>query len=440
MDGKRHLSLHLSHQHFLIVGKTGSGKTACSILPTLLNLEGQSMVVTDPGELYEKTSGYLAKQGVQVHLISLGDPRNSDTFNMMDFVQTRTAIRKVVALLIRSALPNTNGNDAFWNNLAEQILVPLWVALVNQPDPKYRNLANLRTLLLEFGTDGKKIDLLIAQYADEESHREYLAFISQDQKVIQNALSTAKAALNLFGDPAIARLTATTSLDLRSLRKTPTVLYIKTPEAELEYYKFLIMVLYSELFNMAMVEPEKKDLPITFLLEEFANCGVALLPEFVNVITTIRKKRCSIGMVVQDIQQMVNLLGAAKTTSIVEGGTASTLYLPKQSFETAQRLERIIGLTARTHVDHTGKVQESSRAVITADEIMALPHNAAIFHHAGYRPALLQLFPYYYSRKMRRRTRHEPVRIVNERYEELLAFIPLESYEKPPVDTSESEY
>lgn len=423
----QHLSQHESNSHALVTGTTGSGKSINPVLHTILNLEGQSIVLTDTGELYEKTSGYLASQGYLIWKIDVADPEHSDTFNPMDQMRTLPQIREGFGTIVQATMPaNGHGNNSFWNERAGTGAKPLMEALQNQPDPAYRNLANVYRLLLEYDReDGQRLDPLIAEYA-HESFEEYAAFVRQDPKLRSNSISSAQAALSLWADPAIAQITASTSIDLSLLRKQKIALYIRVPQEQLENYRVFLMLLYHYLFQALLKPPAKNDLDVLVMLEEFANSGVCLLPEFVHIVTTIRKYRCSLMMIVQDIKQMENLIGAAKTTSIVDGGTTHALYLPLQSLHSAQYISQVLGKCSRTYTDPlTGEFRHTTREVMTPDEIMRLPTNTAIYHKKGLAPALIHLRPYFHSRRLRKRARKPPVEITNPHFHEPLQYYPL---------------
>ena len=75
LDGQNHrLSLKDSFTHLALISRTGGGKTTSYVIPNILKLsqEKTSMVITDiSGEIYEKTSGHLAKQGYKYMYLTL---------------------------------------------------------------------------------------------------------------------------------------------------------------------------------------------------------------------------------------------------------------------------------------------------------------------------------------------------------------------------------
>ncbi len=60
--------------HTLVIGSTGSKKTRLVIMPMIemIARAGESLICTDPkGELYDRTSGFFAKNGYQVLVLNL---------------------------------------------------------------------------------------------------------------------------------------------------------------------------------------------------------------------------------------------------------------------------------------------------------------------------------------------------------------------------------
>ena len=424
VDGKRQLSLHDSFGHYLVVGRTGSSKTVNTIYPQLMNLENQSAFVVDPGELSEKLSGFLKQQGHEVYILDLMNPAKSDGFNILDYVKTPSDRRKILHIIITCKL-GENPKDPFWNTKAISGLDPLLEALMNQPNPEYKNLANLLYLVQIFGKDGSALDDFIAEYCSERGFIQFQSFVNQNEKTLASVVSTMEAALNLWLDDGICALTAKSTFDFAIARKKPTIVFIKTPMNELSSYKLLIQLIYHFVFKMAMEPPKPNDLPILFLFEEFLSSGVGELPEFQNVCVTVRKNRCAIQMVVQDLQQLHAVLGSNVANSLISGGVNNTLFLNKMSLATAEYLEKIIGRKQTTYTDHQDEMRETVRPVLTADELMILPHNLGVFYQAGSRPALVTLTPYFYQRHLLRRTRFKPVKIINPYANKPIRFIPI---------------
>ena len=74
----------------LVIGGSGSGKSASFVTPNVTNLLG-SYVFTDPkGELYDKTASYFRENGYEIKVLNLIQPQNSDGFNPLLNINTDT--------------------------------------------------------------------------------------------------------------------------------------------------------------------------------------------------------------------------------------------------------------------------------------------------------------------------------------------------------------
>ena len=81
---------------------------------------------------------------------------------------------------------------------------------------------------------------------------EYKAFLSQDTKIMTSILSSARAALDLWSDPDIIKLTATNTIDLEALRKEKTIIYVIVPEHLVKYFSIIINLFYSACFEYCL--------------------------------------------------------------------------------------------------------------------------------------------------------------------------------------------
>jgi type IV secretory pathway TraG/TraD family ATPase VirD4 len=423
IDGKKRISLERSFRHLLLIAPTGSGKTTSYIIPNILNLKDTSAVVTDPsGEIYQKTAGYMRTQGFHIKVINVRDLEHSLKFNPLHRANTHTEIKKVSDVLVNSAFSDSRGDQQFWNDGAKNI-INILIRCLKQESIEYQNLHNLRHLLNSFGCDGTPLNSFIARNTenDQATFNEFKGFISNDDKVIQGAVATAKIALDKFSDPEMCSLTAKETLNFESLRKEKTVLYLIIPEHEIKYYGFFLSLLYSQLFSFSM-ESEKEGeryLPIFFLLDEFGNTGA--IPNFSSLITTLRKRNCSCSIVLQDIEQLTHTYGRADASTIVNGGCSSRIYFPGLSLQSCEELERILGRSTVRYIESgTHKIGEETdtardatigRSLLTSDEIRTMNDDEALFIHSNLRPVMLRITPYYRSRALLRKTKIKPLEL-----------------------------
>ena len=414
VDGRRRISANRSFEHLTLIAPTGAGKSTRFVIPNLLELGDQdvSIVATDPaGELYEQTAGYLHQQGFTVKVVNVADPAASLHFNPLYRPDNHTDIQKIAEILVHSAYPDSSGGQRFWNDGAKTLLAVL-IRCLNQEAPKYQNLHNLRHLLNHFGRDGDPVRQFVTANADKSTRVEWEGFASQEKRVVQGMVSGAKTALSPFADPNLSELTARETLHFESLRDERTALFICVPEHEIQHYAPLLTLLYTQIFSYCMNQSSgESHLPIYFLLEEAGNIG--RIPNFATLMTTLRKRQCSVSIVLQDTEQLVHTYGREAARTILNGGCASRLYLPGLSPEESLGVERSLGETT-IHVQESvphephetpDRIRErkTGRSLMTADEVRTMDDDEGLYLYGNKRPVKLDTTPFYQNRRLRHR-------------------------------------
>lgn len=417
------LSQEDSFKHLMLVAPSGAGKTSTYVIPSiLLQLKkGGSIVVTDPsGEIFTHTSGYAESMGYTIKVFDISNPSNSLTYNPIEHVHNHRDIAFLARTLIESGL-ETDSQAIFWNSGASTI-VELLIKLLKNYYPNYANLANVRYLLNSFGVDGSNIAPLFTQAnVDKGLFSEFMGFISQEPKILQGFLSTAKTALKALTDPEVANLLASDTLNFRTLRGQPTIIYVICRESLIPHFSFLIKLFYSQLFNYCMEGVSSSDLPIYIYMDEFGNLGK--LHEFHTILTTVRKYGVSISLILQDIEQLTNSYGSSQASIILNGGTSSKLFLSGMSQTSCDVLSKMLGTATIQNINWWNQKKDTpyGRPLLTAQEIRIMKAGTGIFVHGNKSPIQLNMVPYYQNKKI-------------DKYTKLATHIISSSSPKVPVD------
>ncbi len=268
VDGRSsRLSETASYENVLVQGGVGKGKSSVFVMPNLLTPPASkpSFVILDTsGEIFQHTSGYLAQSGYQVRALNLMNPAQSETYNPLARITAPQHVAEVAKTLIRSANPGARPSDPFWEQAAEKLIRIMTQCLLNQPDPKMRNLANLRQLVTSFdahiapkGQLGK-VDqfVLTATQNDPGTFASYQAFVQGNFKTIQSVLMSADVALDPLATPEMAALTATNTIDFDDLRQAPTALYVMVNQTQMALYAFLLNLFYADLFKALLKDSQ----------------------------------------------------------------------------------------------------------------------------------------------------------------------------------------
>jgi len=414
LDGKNsRLSLNNSYSHLALIAPTGAGKTVRYVLPNILNMKEYSCVITDPsGEIYARSKQYLESQGYLVKVFNVSDA-HSLRYNPIYRCNSFSDIQKLSNLLIDATYEHSSG-DVFWSESSKGLLNVLLRIIVRLPEER-QTLGELWRLLNLFGFRQQEVNQLASDLLDETSFIEYGSMLGQPEKTLSNIVSSAKSAVNLFSNPEMATLVESENLRFESLRDRKTAIFLIFPENEIRRYKFLISILYTQLFDfcMGLQQNNRPYLPIFFFLDEFGNIGK--LPNFSTLITTLRKRKVALSLILQDSEQLTHVYGKADASVILNGGCAARLIYPGLGFSSCSEISNILGnqtvlFRESGFVGRNGlspeRDREVARPLLAPNEIRTLKQNSAILIHGRDLPVLLKrTTPWFKNRKMRRRVK-----------------------------------
>ena len=392
LTGNKKLSVKNSFQNALIVASTGMGKTTVVLLPSLFSMQG-SYIIHDPsGEVFLKSSGYLKSKNQEIKILSFNNPQISCGYNPLARANSNSDVQKIASMLVENSLGgHGKSGDPFWTNMAVSLLTMLIMILKTQ-EKEYQNLFNVRHLLNQMGGNPEVVDNLFSQYADTVLFAEYKSFIAYDEKVISGTIASCKAALNIFNDPAVAKVTSFDNLNMDEFRTKPTALYIQNSVADQKYYSVLTSIFFEQFFGYVMSRfPQKEEQHIFFLIDEASSLR---LPTLQLALSNIRKNSSGILLIVQDFNQIINAYGKHEADAI-RANCFAKMYFSGASLETAKELEQILG-------KYEYKDKENSKVVrplMTNDEIRTMKANQALLICGHHQPIKAKLTPYYKNLK-----------------------------------------
>ena len=408
---KQHrLSFSESFKNLCLTCPTGGGKTTRYIIPNLLNLDAKaSAVVTDPsGEIFERTSGHLKDRGFRIQVLNPSNLAQSHFFNPLAFFRSDQELKQLAVTLSQ----HNTGTDTFWQSSAANILHICLLALNNTQDDGVINLGNVRYLLNHLGIETQEVKNFMCMHLNDVMFTEYKAFVAQDQKVIANILSTARAALDLWSDSDVVRFTFRNTVEIENLRREPTVVYLIVPEEKVRYFSLIINLFYSACFEYCLKNYGAGFLPVLFFMEEFGNLG--RINNFASIATTLRKRQCSISIILQDLAQLKAIYGQHDAASIFSGGMNNKLFFSGLDLETCSYLERVLGKNTVYDVvygDFSEKARTVAKSLLSVDEIRMLPKHKAVLVSGHHKPVKMNMPAYFESAEFNKMAQKNPVEI-----------------------------
>lgn len=339
LDGKRALDVKSSFQHAIIFGKTGQGKSATILLPTIYNMIGKcSLIINDPGgNLYAESSGRAHQVGSNVMVLNYERPQYCG-YNPLKRARTISDCQKISKLLITTALGKSK--DPFWNIAAEGLLTVMIRLVQYQPEDK-RNLGNVLLLVSTLSYDPQKIDRLCITTGDATLIAEYKSYVAYDPKMLMSIIATCRAALSIFNDPQVARCTSYDSINFDDFRSSemPITLYITNSIPDMKYYSVLTSLFMEQCWAHIMSRIVSRDeMGVFFLCDEASSLTLNLQ----ITISNLRKYNSGMMLVYQSAAQLNSLFSDGDAKAIEENVFAR-LYLPAQDISVANKLEQTFG-------------------------------------------------------------------------------------------------
>ncbi len=431
IDGKKkRLSEDESCKHLALISRTGGGKTTSYVLPNIYKLseEKSSMVITDlSGEIFDKTSGYLEKKGFKIYVLDPSKLEESVRYNPLEYANNSTQIDMVSETLIASSgLKGEKAEDRIWSDGAKNFLSILIKVLKGTNDKKYINLANVRYMLNHFGTYGEPLYEFVKRYAEDKTLNEFNGFVNGNEKTIQSFITTANIALSPIGiNDNLEKLTYSNTIDFEKIRTEKSVVYIRVEQQYQEQYSFLLNLFYTQLFNKMLDKiPAKNDLPIYCLLDEFGNMNI---PKFPSIITTIRKYKVSISIILQNVSQLEETYSQNKAKTILEGGIATKLIYSGADLDLATRLEKMFGIKDVTKQNPNGDYYIDKVNVMSVSDIRTMNDNEALLINSNKKPLKLSVKPYYKDMMYNSFSKMKPYKIKKLDTSDFIEYVNLEN-------------
>lgn len=378
--------------NIVVLGPPGSGKSFCFVVPTILQAirRNESMICTDTkGELWAETAEFARKHGYIVRRVDLIDPDHSDGWDLLKELRRNDSR---VLTMTRSIMDNTEPQKDI-HAAAEASLLKAILLYVERhpalPDDE-RNIYTAYSMLL----DPEGPAALDRKFADaafipemRSAYEAYASYIQGSPNLRGNIINGLANRLNILSTPSIKAMLTTDDIDLASLGKQPTILYLHCSDLE-ESMKFVssmfISFAFLDLVSLADSNMGRKlEVPVTFLMEEFSNLGV--IPNITNYLSTCRSRGINIMLAIQSLAQLQEKYGD-KQADIILSDCATHLCIGYNDRTTAEYFEWRAGeasIDVRTdrHTYGEGPIHfgrqyttgEGRRNLYTSHELMTIP-------------------------------------------------------------------
>lgn len=380
--------------HSLIVGATRSGKTRNLVLPSigLTAMAGESMILVDmKGELHTYTRYFLESLGYEIIAIDFTEPRYSNRYNFLqptidalnrgNVAKAVTATRDMATMLV----PENHTSERIWVDGERSILTTTGMICThdNKENPQYQNLANVQQFITYMCSPVGTFGLLPINYYLSnlpDNHPAKLSMgISQiaPSKMRGSFYTSALASLDMFTDPAIYSMTATTDFDpeLTGVRKR--AIFVILPDYKKTYHNLAALFIYQQyqaLANYADRHGGRLDRRVHFFCDEFGN--FVKIPDFDTMMTVSGGRGIRWHLFVQNTEQMDEKYGD-KIGKTIRANAETWIYLHSDSDMTNKEISDRLGsytikspsLSGTSTGQSSASYNLTSRPLMRQDEI-----------------------------------------------------------------------
>ena len=406
---------HRRNLNVLVVGGSGAGKTRFYAKPNLMQCN-TSFIVADPkGEMLRSIAPLLIENGYDIKVFNLIEPENSDGYNPFVYIRKDEDVIKLISNLIQNTTPkNASQNDPFWEKSEIALDSALMLYLLHEAPPEEQTFEMLMFLIENAATVEDEdesgyqspVDILFQGLEDEKPEhiavRQYKIFKQASGKTAKSILISAAVRLAAFNLPEIAKMTSYDNLDIGTLGERKRAIFCVIPDND-NSFNYLVGMLYTQAFQALYFNADNNHggelpIPVHIVMDEFAN--VALPDNFERILATMRSRRISVSIIIQNMAQLKalfkdsweNITGNCDTLLYLGGNEQSTheyisKMLGKETIDTRTR-----GITKGQHGSSNTNYQNAGRELLTLDEVRLLDNSNALIVIRGERPLIDKKF------------------------------------------------
>jgi len=392
---------------------SGSGKSASYSIPNAFQMLG-SYVFTDPkGELYDKTAGFLKKNGYEIKVLNLVDPQYSDGYNPLMHISSEIDVDVIANTIVKGQQTDSGKQDPYWDDMAEMLLKALIYYLIATRPEEEQNLASCAELVRAANNNGGSnllTELMNQLPYDHPARMYYKSIEIAPEKTYSSILSSLQSKLGKFDSKEIAELTSTDTINFEEIGTKKTAVYVISSDTHTAY-DFILTIFFAQmiqqLYNFADKNGGQLPMRTFFILDEFANIG--RVPDFDKKISTSRSRKISFSVILQNLDQLEAVYEKSYETII--GNCDTHVFLGSNSQKTVEYFSKALGektiskqqisRNADRHnfwtQGYNSSEQIMARALMTPDELRRLDNDLCIIFEKGVKPVKSRKY-YYFER------------------------------------------
>lgn len=388
--------------HALVIGTTGSGKTATFVNPSIQILSElrnrPSMLISDPkGELYQSNAEALKRKGYEVKVLDLRNPYNSVRWNplerpyllhqrashledevvedeergcyVFDGTDYWSAEEKDSAVQVKRQLlndqiyedlndictvlcPISNKEEPMWESGAQHLILAIALAMLEDSDNPSLGMSKEKYNFYSLMKVATSTDDNCRELIEYFKHRSPLSkAVSLSKQVMDSSdktrgsyLSSTFDKISMFSDLSLCALTSENEIEFGSMGERPIALFLQIPDEKETRHTLASMVIlqaYKELVYKANSYPELSlPRPVYFILDEFGN--LPKIHKLEQMITVGRSRNIWLNLVVQSYSQLAKVYDE-KSADIIKSNCNIQVWIGSTDLKSAEEFSKRCG-------------------------------------------------------------------------------------------------
>ncbi len=386
----------------IVLGSSGSGKSFNKLIPDIMYQFGNYIITDVKGDLFKFLYKILTMNGYDVRVLNLDNLKYSNGFNPIEYCETDTDIDKLVnTFVVNSRREGASVGEAIWEDTLSMLLFATVKYIIDKPNEDktfYRCLQLASSIALEQGSVSPscEIERLMMELELKDPYNSAVLnwkLVKQAApETLQSVIISMTSRLRLWANEDLRILTQEDDLGLDDLADAnkKVAIFLIVPEGDRTYNCISSMFISTAIQRLKSLAKNQYNgsLPklVSFELDEFANTGI--LPNWDEVVSTIRSQNIRVMMVLQDLEQLKK--NYEKSHSTIRTNCAIFNYLGTSEEKTTEMISKRLGKTtidhqntsysSETFSNNRGNIQnqEMGRELLTQAEVEGLPENRCI--------------------------------------------------------------
>ena len=416
--------------HALMIGAAGVGKTAYFLYPNLeyACASGMSFVTSDTkGDLY-RYYGKIAKDyyGYNVAVIDLRNPTRSDGNNLLHLVNKYMDLWKanpdnlsykakaekyakiIAKTIILSGMEGASfGQNAFFYDAAEGLLCASILLVAEFCPPGSRHIVSVFKIIQDLLAPGNRIggpngfQQIMKKLPEDHKARWFAgAALNTSEQAMNSVMSTALSRLNAFLDSELEQILCfDTAIDAEKFCSEKSAIFVVMPEEDTSKHfmvSLIVQQFYREILAFADENGGQLKNRVMMYLDEFGT--IPKIESAEMMFSASRSRRMSIVAIIQSFAQLQKNYGK-EGAEIITDNTQLTVFggfAPNSG--SAEVLSKALGnrtvqsgSVSRGKNDPSQSLQMIERALLTTDELKALPKGTFVVMKTGFYPMMVKL-------------------------------------------------